>query len=125
MLKRLKQKNNIICIRSNAQTVAIILQSTVGNCFNDVGKVKFYESMFPNLYCCLRLLGTVPVTTCECERSISSLRRLKSYLRRAMGEDRLNGLVALHIHKHLPLDLENMIDDFAAMHPRRMMMTNI
>ena len=83
------------------------------------------ESMFPNFYCCLRLLGTVPVTTCECERSISSLRRLKSYMRSTMGEDRLNGLAALHVHKHLPLDLENMIDDFAAMHPRRMMMTNI
>ena len=40
------------------------------------------ESMFPNLYCCLRLLGTVPVTTCECERSISSLRRRKSYIGR-------------------------------------------
>ena len=25
------------------------------------------ESTFPNLYCCLRLLGTVPVTQCECE----------------------------------------------------------
>ena len=39
--------------------------------------------------------------------------------------DRVNGLAALHVHKHLPLDLENMIDDFAAMYPRRMMMTNI
>ena len=39
-------------------------------------------------------------------------------------KERLNGLAALHVHKHLPLDLENMIDDFAAMHPRRMM-TNI
>ena len=85
------------------------------------------ESMFPNLYCCLRLLGTGPVPACECERSISSLRwrRLKSYMRSTMGEDRVNGLAALHVHKHLPLDLENMMDDFAAMHPRRMMVTTI
>ena len=33
---------------------------------------------FPNILCCLQLLGTLPVTTCECERSVSSLRRLKT-----------------------------------------------
>ena len=46
-------------------------------------------------------------------------------MRSIMGEDRLSGLAALHVDKHLPLDFEHMIDDSAAMHPRRMMMTNI
>ena len=40
---------------------------------------KPMELSFPNLYCCLKILGTLPITTCECERSISSLRRLKTY----------------------------------------------
>ena len=38
------------------------------------------ESMFPNIHHVLRVMCTVPVTSCECERSISVLRRLKTYL---------------------------------------------
>ena len=50
MLKSSKQKNNIICIRSNAQTVAVILQSTLGNFFNGVGKVKFSSFLNTGLF---------------------------------------------------------------------------
>ena len=36
-------------------------------------------SSFSNIKICLRILGTLPVTTCTCERSFSSMRRLKNY----------------------------------------------
>ena len=35
------------------------------------------ESMFPNIHILMRLICTLPVTSSECERSISVLRRLK------------------------------------------------
>ena len=35
---------------------------------------------FPNLYMLLKIAATLPVTTCECERSISTMRRLNNYM---------------------------------------------
>ena len=51
-------------------------------------EVDDLKTTFPMIYECLRILGTVPVTTCEYERSISLLRRLRSCLRSAMSQDR-------------------------------------
>ena len=36
-----------------------------------------------------------------CERSFSSLRRVKNYLRSSMTQERLNHLLLLHAHKQL------------------------
>ena len=41
---------------------------------------------FPNLYMLLKIAAALPVTTSECERSISTMRRLNNYMRRTMGE---------------------------------------
>ena len=38
-------------------------------------------AMYPNIHCLLRIFCTLPVTTAECERSVSEIRRLKSYMR--------------------------------------------
>ena len=46
------------------------------------------EAMFPNICQLLRIVSTLPATSCECERSISVLRRLKTYLRTTMAEER-------------------------------------
>lgn len=56
------------------------------------------ELLFPNVHRLLRLILTLPVTTCECERSVSVLHRLKTYLRSTMGQTRLTGLALLHVH---------------------------
>ena len=76
--------------------------------------------MFPNVNCLLRIMCTLPVTSCECERSVSVLRRLKTYMRTTMGEERLTGLALLHTKYNMPLDLAAIIDIFAGQHPRRM-----
>ena len=39
------------------------------------------KKTFPNMYTALRLLATIPLTSCECERAVSVLRRLKTSLR--------------------------------------------
>ena len=81
---------------------------------------------FPNIFSIVKLLATVPATSCSCERSISSLRLLKNYLRSTTGQDRLNGLALMHAHrKAIPLDYEKIIDLFATLHPRRMRMAHI
>ena len=80
---------------------------------------------FPNIYTALKIASTVPVTTCSCERSISVLRRLKTYLRNSMSENRMNGLAMLHVHREIRLDVDEVLDRFAKEHPRRMKLSNI
>ena len=68
---------------------------------------------FQNLLTTLRILGVIPVTSCECGRSISALRRLKTWLRSTMGEDRLNGLALMHINNDVKVDTDMVVDIFA------------
>jgi hypothetical protein len=44
---------------------------------------------------------TFPVTNVCCERSLSSLRRLKTWERATMSEERLCDLVMLHVHRNM------------------------
>ena len=43
------------------------------------------KDIFPNIYHLLCTLGVLPITTCEAERSVSTLRRLKMYTKSTMG----------------------------------------
>jgi len=54
--------------------------------------------LFPTIYLLLKILVTLPITTSSAERSFSTLRRLKTYLRNTISESRLNGLALLNIH---------------------------
>ena len=55
----------------------------------------------------------IPVTSCECERSVSELRRLKLYLQSTMSEDRLNGLALMSIHQYFQVVSDDVLDRFA------------
>ena len=44
---------------------------------------------YPNIRVMLQLACTLPVTSCECERSASSMRRLHTYMRTSMTQERL------------------------------------
>ena len=59
-----------------------------------------------NIYTILQILITIPMSSASCERSISTLRNLKTYLRSTMVQDRLNGLALMHAHREMELDLE-------------------
>lgn len=73
---------------------------------------------FDNLTVALRILATLPVTSCECERSFSAMRRLKNYNRSTMVADRLNGLALLHIHKEFVPSTSSVINKFAVKNRR-------
>ena len=55
---------------------------------------------FPNIFTLMTILLTLPVTTCTSERSFSTLRRLKTYLRNTTGTTRMNGLALLNIYRN-------------------------
>ena len=64
-----------------------------------VGAAKLAaDSLCHGVATLLVLLVSLPVTTCSCERNISGLRRLKTYIRSLMGGERLDELAPLHTH---------------------------
>ena len=73
--------------------------------------------MVPELAKVIKIFTVIPATSCSAERSFSSLRRLKTYLRNTCGQDRLSSLALLHIetefvNRVLREDMEQMIDVF-------------
>ncbi|KAL4091710.1 hypothetical protein QTP88_026361 [Uroleucon formosanum] len=67
-----------------------------------------------------QLVLTIPATTASSERSMSTLKRIKSFLRNTMTNERLTNLSSLAIEKNIlgvmakdPTFVESIIDDFA------------
>ena len=83
------------------------------------------QQAFCNIYTILQLLATVPISSATCERSISTLRYIKTYLRNSMTQDRLNGLALMYVHEDKHIDLDQVIELLVQMHPRRMQMADI
>ena len=77
------------------------------------------------MYTLLQIICTLPVTTSTCERSVSVIRRLKTYLRATIGQERMSGLALMHIHYDIQLDVDEIINRFARISPRRMALENI
>ena len=67
---------------------------------------------YPNLFTLLKILSILPVSSAECERAFSTLKRLKTYLRSTMGQDRLSFLALINIHFDLPINAEDIVEIF-------------
>ena len=71
----------------------------------------------------LNIIITTPMTTSEAERCFSTLKRIKTFLRNSMGQERLNALAMLSMERKLVLSMpdfnERVIDCFAALKERR------
>ena len=62
----------------------------------------------------VRLVLHMPATNAISERSFSAMRRIKTYLRSTMRQERLNAVMVLHVHKTRTdnLDLKCICKDF-------------
>jgi len=69
----------------------------------------------------LLLYLTIPVTTATAERSFSSLRKVKTYLRNIMSACKLNNLLLMHVHQNKTdgLDLTKIAKAFIELNSRR------
>jgi hypothetical protein len=75
--------------------------------------------LYPNIHRAVKVLLTMPVTSATAERSFSALKRIKTYLRSTMVEDRLSGLSLMHVHPGISLNFDQAINTFAADGNRR------
>lgn len=88
------------------------------------------SSIFKEAYKLLCLIVTIPSTSVSVERSFSCLKRIKSYLRSTMLEDRLTNLSKISIEKELLNELivsqpfyNDIINKFANLKDRRICLT--
>ena len=77
---------------------------------------------FPNINVLLCILCTLPVTSTESERSFSTLKRLKTYLRSTMTTERQSGLAMMNINYGRAIEIINI---FATRHPRRLALKDV
>ncbi|KAL4098258.1 hypothetical protein QTP88_022899 [Uroleucon formosanum] len=63
--------------------------------------------VYPRISKLLQIFITLPVSTATEERSFSTLRCLKTYLRNSSGQIRLNGLALLNIHRDVNVDIND------------------
>lgn len=69
----------------------------------------------------IKLLMTIPASSCMNERSFSTLRRLKNYLRSTMSQDRLNDILMLNIyHEMIDIYTEEVLNEFIKKYNIRM-----
>ena len=79
--------------------------------------IECFRTGFEQIWRMLQIAITVPVTSAECERSFSVMKRIKSYLRSTMSQDRLRNISILAIERELSdvstVNWGNVIDKFS------------
>ena len=90
-------------------------------------KVQFRHTLaacdrefFPSIHTLILILCKLPITSAECERSFSTLRRLKTYLRSTMSSEGESGLALMNVNYHRDM-IEEVINTFAQRQPRRLL----
>ena len=81
------------------------------------------REFFPNIHTLIGILCTLLITSAECERLFSTLRRLKTNLimRSAMSSERESGLAFMNVNYHQGINIEEVINMFAQGQPRRLL----
>lgn len=77
--------------------------------------------IFNEVHALICLYFAIPVTSATAERTFSVLKRMKTYLRSSMSQERLNNVMMPHIYKELTdqLNLEDIAKTFVMTNERR------
>ncbi|XP_008273895.1 zinc finger MYM-type protein 1-like [Stegastes partitus] len=81
------------------------------------------EEVFSETVTLLKIIITTPMTTAEAERCFLTLKRIKTFLRNTMTQERLNALAMLSMEKRLVCEMtdfnQKVIEKFAGLKERR------
>lgn len=80
--------------------------------------LEIYKLVFQEVYKLAVISVTIPVSSAGCERTFSCLRRLKTYIRNKMTDERLSHLAIINIERVLAktIDLSEVVSEFDAHH---------
>lgn len=81
----------------------------------------FAKTMLSEIHKLIIIYHTVPMTSATAERSFSTLRWLKTYLRSTMTQKKLNHVTLLHVHKQRTdaIDVNAIVESFMTRNSRR------
>lgn len=81
-------------------------------------KLILRENVYPNLFHLYKVALTLPISSSTCERSFSAMRRIKTWLRTSMLQDRFTQVSILYIEKSdtKNIDKEIILKQFANAH---------
>ncbi|XP_065684267.1 uncharacterized protein LOC136096664 [Hydra vulgaris] len=82
-------------------------------------KTKELECMFPNLEIVMRMYLSTAVSNCSGERAFSVLKRVKSYLRSTINEERQLAIFSIEAELVEKLDFNDTINTFAHQKARK------
>ena len=82
------------------------------------------QTSYPNIFTIINVAALTSVTSAGVERANSSLRLVKNVYRSTMGEERLNALLLLFVHKDIHIDYAEIVNIFARRHSRKMQLLN-
>ena len=93
--------------------------------FHDLASVMVdtdISNMFPEVWDLVMIALCIPASSATSERSFSALRRLKTYLRSTMEQNRLSNLAIIHTEQGIAskIDYSNIVDTFANSKKRRL-----
>ena len=71
----------------------------------------------PNIFTLLKLFGTIPLSSCSCERLASALRRLNNYMRCTQSEERLSALALIHMNYEYDINIDHVSKLFVLKYP--------
>ncbi|XP_031727537.1 zinc finger MYM-type protein 1-like [Anarrhichthys ocellatus] len=79
------------------------------------------RGLFDEVEKLIRILIVVPVSSAEAERSFSALKRLKTWLRSTMSQQRLNNVSVCHVHQATldKIELKDVGQQFISVNDRR------
>ncbi|XP_045206232.1 uncharacterized protein LOC123558418 [Mercenaria mercenaria] len=89
--------------------------SDIGATLKDTNK-----TLYPDIFICLVVFITMPVSTASAERQFSIMRRVKNYMRSTVSTERMSGLAMLHSYRTIDIDIENIIIQFAGKKDRKL-----
>ena len=78
-----------------------------------VCKFKLKLNYFRIMYTLLFIAATLPLTTSSAQRTFSTLKRVKTYLRSTMSCERLTGLALLNTHRDITITADAVTGHFA------------
>ncbi|XP_071826952.1 zinc finger MYM-type protein 1-like [Apostichopus japonicus] len=93
-----EKKSFINCRKQIKQTIPLDSGHSAANVVEYMYAYDQHDILC-TFYKCACILATIPATSCSAERAFSGLRRLKTYLRNTMGQERLNNLAILNIER--------------------------
>jgi len=88
----------------------------------DFDKIKemVQSEIYPNLYTLLKVALSIPVSSATCERSFSTMRRIKNWLRTSMDQERFSSLAIINIEREVSnqLKAEDILIEYAKTNKR-------